>query len=332
MLFAGSPVFVHAEDHIYNIDINVRVEKDGSAYITEVWDMQADDGVEWCKQLSNLESYNVSDFYVTMDEKKLELDSEWKSGGTLKSKAGRYGINYGNNGLQLCFGKTDNERHKFLLAYGVDDYVINTDDSQIMYHVLSPKITADSFFVDIITYYHIDEDVQVLGLGYKGNSYVDNGRIVLSNYDGIKDGYIAVLAQFPLGTFDTENSDIRFKTYQDAYNNAENRGYEYTKFVKRRSNFMFLDFVFILLSLFVVVLLIEFILRHKTGKGILKQEKVMKVLNKFKPIWKRIKPLYDKVRKIIKKITNKIYNLVKPIIKKSKQIIVNIKKSLFKKK
>ena len=54
------------------------------------------------------------DFNVTMDEEKLEKDDEWKTGGSLKSKAKRYGINYGSNGLQLCFGKGDKKRHKFL--------------------------------------------------------------------------------------------------------------------------------------------------------------------------------------------------------------------------
>lgn len=338
MIFVISPSYVFA-DHIYNIDINVRVEKDGSAYITEVWDMEASGGVEWCKQLGNLENYKVNDFYVTMDEEKLDKDDEWKTGGSLKSKAKRYGINYGSNGLQLCFGKSDKKRHKFMLAYGVDNYVLNTEDGQIMYHVLAPEITADSFFIDIISYFPIPEDIELSGHGYKGNSYVDNGRIVLSNYDGIKDEYIAFLAKFPEGTFDVEKEDIRYKTYSDALNDANNNGYEYSKFIKKRSKFMFLDFVFILLSISVVVLLIEFILRHKTGKGILKQEKVIKILDKLKPLWNKIKPLIDKIKplckkvtKFIKKIFNNLISLLKRIFKNIKGLIIKLKNKIIKKK
>jgi len=185
-----SPMYVRA-DHMYSIDVNVYVEKNGSAHITEVWDVQADGGTEWCKILDNLENSKVTDFNVTMDEKEMK-SMEWKSGGSLKSKAGHYGINYTNSGIELCFGKTDMERHIFSFSYNVSDYVVNTEDSQVIYHVLSPEVTVDTFFADIITYYAIPNDLEVWGFGQEGNSNVDNGRIVISNYDRNNNQYVTL--------------------------------------------------------------------------------------------------------------------------------------------
>lgn len=304
MLLMIAPISVKADDHIYSIDVNVYVEKSGSAYITEVWDVQADGGTEWCKLLSNLENAEVSDYYVLMDEKEME-SMEWKSGGSVKDKAGRYGINYITGGVELCFGKSDNERHRFMFAYSLSDYVITTDDSQVIYHVLTPKATVDTFFADIITYYSLPDDLEVWGYGYEGNSYVSNGRIVISNYDGMSEQYATVLARFPLETFESTKTIKKFDKFDDVYKDAETGGYKYDASVGKNFRFTFIDFVFVLLSLFVVFLIIEFIFRKKTGKSILKQEKVEKVLDKIVPVFKKI---FGKVKEFILKIIKMIKN------------------------
>ena len=54
-------------------------------------------------------------------------------------------------------------------------------------------------------------------------------------------------------------------------------------------------------------MIIEFIVRKKTGKSILKQEKVEKVLDKIVPIFKKIfGKLKEFILKIIKMIKNKL--------------------------
>ena len=44
----------------------------------------------------------------------------------------------------------------------------------------------------------------------------------------------------------------------------------------------------------------------ETGHVVLKQEKVIKFLNKFDPVWKKIKPVCHKVKMFIKKVVIKI--------------------------
>lgn len=301
LLLMISPVCVRA-DHMYNIDMNIYVEKNGSAHIVEVWDVQADSGTEWCKILSNMENLDVSDFKVMMDDQEMK-SVEWKTNGSLKDKAGKYGINYTSGGLELCFGKADKERHNFTLSYNISDYVVNTKDGQVIYHVLFPDFKVDTFFADIVTYYAIPNDLEVWSFGQTGNSYVDNGRIVVSNYDGINNQYVSVLARFPLETFDTKKTIGKFEVFDDVYKDAENAGYEYKNIGKFGRKFIFLDLVFILLGIFVVILIIEFIVRHVTGKSILEHDKIKPIVNKVKNVFKKI---FEKVKKLFLKLKDKL--------------------------
>ena len=52
------PICVKA-DHIYSIDMDIHIEKDGTANITEVWDVDGSDGTEWFKVINNLGNIRV---------------------------------------------------------------------------------------------------------------------------------------------------------------------------------------------------------------------------------------------------------------------------------
>ena len=61
------PVSVSAKNIIYSMDIVVSLDEDGSANITEIWDVDGDDGTEWYKVLNNLGNMKLSNFHVSMD-------------------------------------------------------------------------------------------------------------------------------------------------------------------------------------------------------------------------------------------------------------------------
>ena len=109
------PIWVYA-DHMYNVDMDIYVSEDGTAKITEVWDVKADSGTEWYKALYNLGTEEVSNFTVMMDGRELSY-KEWNVNESLSDKSGYYGINYVPEGIELCFGKGDMNRHQFTLNY-----------------------------------------------------------------------------------------------------------------------------------------------------------------------------------------------------------------------
>ena len=213
-------------DHLYNVDMNVNIEKDGTAIVTETWDVKADSGSEWYKAYNNLQNVEVSNFTVSMDGNPLKYKS-WEVDETLSQKKGYYGINRTSDGIELCFGKYDMKRHKFTMKYTLSNFVFNTEDAQVVYFSLLPNATTDKFNINVTSYYSFPDTLDVWGYGYKGYAYVKDGKITMTNEDGLKNEYVVLLAKFPQNTFNTMNSYEKFSTFDDVLNLAKEGSFEH---------------------------------------------------------------------------------------------------------
>ena len=222
------PLSVKA-DKIYNIKMDIYLEEDGTADITEVWDVKANGGSEWYKQLYNLGNQELSDFKVSMDGMPMTYKS-WNVNENMSQKKGYYGINYVSEGLELCFGKGDMSRHQFTLTYKLSNFITNTTsgDSQILYQTLFPNVTLDSFTTTITSYYEFPDTLDVWGYGGQYLAYVANGKIELnSDAYSLSDDYVTILVKFPAGTFKTDNMNGNFENFDEVYNMAQEGTYEY---------------------------------------------------------------------------------------------------------
>ena len=219
--------FIVKADHIYNIDMDIYLNEDGTANITEVWDVKADSGTEWYKQLYNLGTQELSNFTVSMDGRQLQ-EKSWNVDESLSQKSGYYGINHVSEGLELCFGKGDMNRHKFTLNYTLSNFITNTSDSQVLYQTLFPNVTLDNFTVTVSGFYQFPDTLDVWGYGYQGLAYVKDGKIEMTN-DGysVNNDYVVLLAKFPVNTFKTDNYNGDFGSFDDIYNMAEEGTYTY---------------------------------------------------------------------------------------------------------
>ena len=224
MLF---PIGVHA-DHMYNVDMDIYVEEDGTAKVTEVWDVKADSGSEWYKAMYNLGTEEVSNFKVSMDGTPLTYKEDWNVNGTLSQKKGYYGINFVSEGIELCFGKGDMSRHKFTLTYDLSNFVTNVGDAQAIYQTLLPNVTLDNFTVTISGYYEFPDTLDVWGFGGQFLAYVKDGKIEL-NSDGysLNNDYVVLLAKFPEGTFITENRNGNFNSFDEVLSLAKKDTFDY---------------------------------------------------------------------------------------------------------
>ena len=96
LLLLVMPINVRANT-IHSIDIDVYLNQDGSADITEVWDVDGTDGTEWYKVMNNLGNMELSNFTVSMDGRLLQYKN-WNVDESLSEKRGYYGNNK-NEGL-----------------------------------------------------------------------------------------------------------------------------------------------------------------------------------------------------------------------------------------
>lgn len=213
-------------DTIYSVSMNVNILEDGTANIVEKWDVKADSGSEWYKTMYQLNNSELTNYKVLMDGSELKY-KEWDVDESLSEKSGYYGINNTYKGIELCFGKGDFKRHTFTVSYTLSNYVFNTEDSQVLAWVLFPEATVGYFTAEISSYYKFPDTLDVWGYGYKGYAYVENGVIKLSTEKSLNNEYISLLVKFPLNTFNTDNVDSRYKTFNDVYEVAQEGTFDY---------------------------------------------------------------------------------------------------------
>ena len=159
MILLILPINVFA-DTIKKLDMKIYLDNKGNADITEYWYVKASGGSEWYKAMYNLGLSEITDFKVSMDGTDLK-QKDWDVSESMSEKAGYYGIVNNNNGVELCFGKQDFNDHTFILTYKVSNFVFKTQDSQVLYWTLIPKITVDNFTVELSSYYSFPDTLDV---------------------------------------------------------------------------------------------------------------------------------------------------------------------------
>ena len=229
LLFITIDVF--ANNKIYNIDIDVYIDKEAVATITETWHVKGYDGTEWYKALRDLGDSTLSDFKVSMDGIPLK-EKPWIVSDSLENKKGYYGINYSGADTELCFGKYDYNEHTFILEYKLDNYIFNTNDAQVLYWTYISRLQNVDFqnmSVTIRSYYSFPDTLDVWGYGYKGYAYVKDGVISLSNEENtiMTGSYVVALVKFPQETFITDYFVDDFSSFDDVHNKAEFGSFKY---------------------------------------------------------------------------------------------------------
>lgn len=218
-------------NEIERIDVNVYIDENANAEITETWKVKGSDGTEWYHPFRDLGNSKISNYTVSMDGQEL-TSKTWNINESLAEKAGYYGINYTDKDIELCFGKYDYNYHTFIVRYNVSNFVFNTDDAQVTYWTFFPKfqnVDFQNFSVNIRSFYSFPDTLDVWGYGNKGYAYVKDGIISMSNSEDsdVNDKYVVLLAKFPLNTFKTNNSTSKFNTFNDVLKAANEGTFEY---------------------------------------------------------------------------------------------------------
>lgn len=227
MLF---PVLVFAKNDIYSKNADIYINKDGSANVTETWDVKGQDGTEWYIPLTNLGQSEILNYSVSMDGKDLTSKS-WNINESISQKAGYYGINYVDNGLELCFGKTDYKRHTFVVKYTITNFVFTTSDADVIswriFEYQNSSTNWENFTVNIKSFYSFPDTLDVWGYGYKGYAYVKDGMIQMSNEKDMGTNYVVLQAKFPKGTFENLVTYSQFDSFDDVKNMNDEGKFDY---------------------------------------------------------------------------------------------------------
>ena len=205
---------------IKNIDMDVFVEKNGDASVTETWKTTSNEGTEIYRGYAT-KSYSISNFTVSDDlGRNYEFLSDWDTFGSFSDKAYKNGINYNDDGIELCWGISQYGNRTYTLKYNISNLVKQyTDNQGIYFNFLSSIKAVDSVKITI----HSDEpfsldNAKIWDFGNNGEINFKDGKIVLTAKNLTESQYIVGLVRFEHNIFNISN--ITSESFDDVYDSA----------------------------------------------------------------------------------------------------------------
>lgn len=228
MLFVF-PIMVKANS-ISNIDMDIYLDDNGTAHVTETWSANISNGTEGNKPYYNIGNAKITNFKVSESGKEYTYNDYWNINDSFDEKAYKNGINYISDGLELCWGISEYGYHEYKLTYDIEGFVATLSDADMIYWTLIPyelSSKPNNAHIKIHSSKYFDDEVPVWGYGnYGGTARVIDGYIEMNSKGTLESNeYIAILVKFDKGTFNTYNElDNDFEYY---HNKAEEGSTKY---------------------------------------------------------------------------------------------------------
>ena len=207
---------------INEIEMNVYLDNGGNAIVEEVWNSSLTQGTEGYRTFSNLGKKTITDFNVTDDTGKLYENIErWNSNLTFDEKRYKSGINYINDGIELCWGISNYGDRKYTLKYKINNLVTQyTDNQGIYFNFLDLKQKVGKVKINIYADFFMSlNNTRIWSFGNNGTINFNNGKIIMEANNGLlSNHYIVIMIRFNEKMFET--SDISTKSFDDIYDEA----------------------------------------------------------------------------------------------------------------
>ena len=275
ILFTSLFIFnldVYAKNNIESIDMDIYVDKSGNAQIAETWVVDFDSGTEVYKPYYNLGASEITNFQVSMDGATFSYNDYWNTNGSFKEKSYSNGLNYIDNGVEICWGISDYGMHTYTLNYTITNFVASLNDSDMIYWTLIPYGLSDKpkqVDIRIYTDEALADTIDVWGYGnYGGLAYVADGSIYMSSEGPLESNeYMTILVKLPKGIFESSNViNDEFNTYLNMANDGAKK-YEVSLFEKIMNVIvMILPFlIFGGVLIFIIIMIIKYSGTKKLG-------------------------------------------------------------------
>lgn len=207
---------------ISEIDMDVYIDNQGNATITEVWTTSMSQGTEGYRVYKNLRNSKISNFTVTDETGKLYQSlSNWNTNASFDSKAYKNGLHYISGGIELCWGISSYGNKTYTLKYNISNLVTQYNDTQgIYFNFINLDQEIGNANITIHSNYDLSlNNSKIWAFGNNGTINFKNGNIVL-NSGGIVSSsqYMVALVRFEENLFNTNNKSS--KSFDDIYDSA----------------------------------------------------------------------------------------------------------------
>ncbi len=176
-----------AGSEVDSLRINVELQDDGSAVVSEVWRIDVSDDIsEWYLVADNMGRMTIGDLTVS-DETGNEYlnEGEWDVGRSRAEKAGRCGLVTKSNGYEICWGVGSPGRHTYAVRYLMTGLVKGHEDMDGFNHMFVARNLGSSPQSIILTISKpgrefSTSDTKVWAFGFRGEIHVEDGVVVAS--------------------------------------------------------------------------------------------------------------------------------------------------------
>ena len=213
ILLAAALGFAASAQQIRDIDITVELQEDGSAWITQRWDVQAPSSTgwtEWYVPIGNLGDMTVSDLSVSENGQPFEsVGDRWDVDWSRRRKAGKCGIVRKRDGVELCWGLGEYGDHRWSARFKLTGLVQALDDADAFnFMFVNPGLAAEPQHVRVVISPAFEcpqwttDNTKVWGFGYYGDINVRSGNVVAESAEAFEyRSKLIALVRFDKGIF-----------------------------------------------------------------------------------------------------------------------------------
>ena len=206
-----------------DLDISVRLSRDGSARIREIWAVDVDEGTEWYLPRKNLGDIEISDLRVRNEEGvQYVFEGRWDTDRSIQAKAGRCGFVYTGDGVEICWGLGSHGEHTYIVEYVMSNVIKSLDDYDVLHmQFVAPGLNSPPRHVKVAI--RTDEELgvqldttatRIWGFGYDGVCGFEDGAAVFESTEPFRyRSSVIALLRFDKGTF--ESSSVQDRSFQD---------------------------------------------------------------------------------------------------------------------
>ena len=247
---------------IHDINVNVRLYRDGSAIVSEIWNISAQEGTEVYVPRTNLGDIEISDFSVSDETGEIyEFENRWDVDRSLARKAGRCGFHRIPGGVELCWGLGSYGTHTYNVRYRMSNVVKSLNDYDMLHlQLINEEISAPPQHVKVTIEAQnapIDTSwVRIWGFGFHGNASFEDGKAVYESTDRFRyESSLIALMRFDKGAFESES--VQDRDFQSVLDRAM-EGSDYLdvpeKSWKEKLFALFMSMITVLIGFLLIIL------------------------------------------------------------------------------
>ncbi|MBE6157884.1 MAG: DUF2207 domain-containing protein [Firmicutes bacterium] len=213
---------VYASNSINSIDMDVYIDSNGNAAITEVWKANLNQGTEGYRPYSKLGNSTISNFSVSDDTGRIyESLSFWNTSSSFSEKAYKSGIHNIYDGVELCFGISKYGSRTYTLKYNISNFVTQYTDTQGIYFNF---VNFDQSIGHVTIKLHSDkpfslDNSKIWAFGNNGKINFKDGSIFFDSKGFVSSSqYVVELVRFESNLFNTSSKSEQ--SFDDVYDSA----------------------------------------------------------------------------------------------------------------